>query len=102
MSEVARNCATNYLTRTIVQTTTRVCWVHSFAPSPLTFKLIIMLNQIEKLELDIRDLKFMLDEIKNTTLMKSSTKTSKNKVKKYILKVIEDKENTIKMLRTQD
>ena len=61
-----------------------------------------MLNQIEKLELDIRDLKFMLDEIKNTTLMKSSTKTSKNKVKKYILKVIEDKENTIKMLRTQD
>lgn len=62
-----------------------------------------MLNQIEKLESDIRDFKFMLDEIfKTKRLMKSSTKTAKDKVKKYILKTIEDKENTIRMLRMQD
>tara|TARA_R100001510_G_C7653728_1_gene212092 strand:+ start:1152 stop:1340 length:189 start_codon:yes stop_codon:yes gene_type:complete len=62
-----------------------------------------MLNQIEKLESDIRDLKFMLDEIfKTKRLMKSSTKAAKNKVEKYILKTIEDKENIIRMLRMQD
>ena len=45
----------------------------------------------------------MLDEIfKTKRLMKSSTKTAKDKVKKYILKTIEDKENTIRMLRMQD
>lgn len=87
---VARNCAINYQQRTIVQTTTRVRWGHSFAPSPLTFKSIIMLSEIQNLEAQINTLKEVLETI------------TKEEVKKDILEMIESREHTIKMLRMQD